>query len=39
LKAAGTEEIARVDGVNDALAQRIYAALHGLEAQSPRNEA
>jgi excinuclease ABC subunit C len=39
LKAAGAEEIARVEGVNDALAQRIYAALHGLEAQSPRNDA
>lgn len=32
LKAAGAEEIARVEGVNAALAQRIYAALHGLEA-------
>ena len=31
LKAAGIEEIARVDGVNAALAERIYAALHGLE--------
>lgn len=30
LKAAGAEEIARVEGVNAALAQRIYAALHGL---------
>lgn len=31
LKAAGVEEIARVEGVNAALAGRIYAALHGLE--------
>ncbi|QQQ03317.1 excinuclease ABC subunit UvrC [Lysobacter enzymogenes] len=32
LKAAGIEEISRVEGVNEALAERIYAALHGLEA-------
>ncbi|KQY51321.1 excinuclease ABC subunit UvrC [Lysobacter sp. Root494] len=32
LKAAGMEEIARVEGVNAALASRIYASLHGLEA-------
>jgi len=31
LKAAGIEEIARVDGINDALAERIYATLHGLD--------
>jgi len=31
LKAAGVEEISRVDGVNDALAERIYATLHGLD--------
>ncbi len=31
LKEAGSEEIARVAGVNDALAARIYASLHGLE--------
>ena len=31
LKAAGVEEISRVEGVNAALAERIYATLHGLE--------
>ncbi|MDI9240174.1 excinuclease ABC subunit UvrC [Lysobacter sp. LF1] len=31
LKAAGIEEIARVDGINAALAERIYATLHGLD--------
>ena len=30
LKAAGEAEIAKVDGINDALAARIYANLHGL---------
>ncbi|TBR10760.1 MAG: excinuclease ABC subunit UvrC, partial [Lysobacter sp.] len=30
LKGAGVEEIARVEGVNAALAQRIYDTLHGL---------
>ena len=39
LKSAGAEEIARVEGVNAALAQRIYAALHGLEPQSPPTQA
>ncbi|MEO6173295.1 MAG: excinuclease ABC subunit UvrC, partial [Arenimonas sp.] len=33
LKEAGAEEIARVDGVSDALAARIYASLHGLESK------
>jgi len=39
LKDAGSEEIARVTGVNDALAARIYASLHGLEfkANSPES--
>jgi excinuclease ABC subunit C len=36
LKRAGWEDIARVDGINAALAQRIYAALHGLDAGSDR---
>lgn len=31
LKEAGAEEIARVEGVNRELAERIYAALHGLQ--------
>ncbi|WP_024890043.1 excinuclease ABC subunit UvrC [Luteimonas huabeiensis] len=31
LKAAGAEEIAQVDGVNAALARRIYDSLHGLD--------
>ena len=31
LKRAGAEEIARVEGINMALAQRIWGALHGIE--------
>ena len=38
LRDAGAEEIARVEGVSDALARRIHAALHGLEPQSPGSE-
>lgn len=33
LKAAGIEEIARVEGINAGLAERIYTTLHGLESQ------
>jgi len=32
LKKAGTEQIAQVEGINHALAERIYATLHGLDA-------
>ncbi len=39
LKNAGAEEIARVEGVSAALASRIYASLHGIEAPaSPPTE-
>ncbi len=34
LKAAGAEEIARVEGINAALAERIWASLHGLPAET-----
>ena len=33
LKSAGIEEIARVEGINAALAERIYASLHGIDTQ------
>jgi excinuclease ABC subunit C len=39
LKAAGVEEISRVEGVNAALAERIYATLHGLETVEPARPA
>lgn len=35
LKAAGAEQIAQVEGVNAALAARIYATLHGLDTGAP----
>ena len=35
LKAAGEAEIAKVEGINDALAARIYANLHGLATPDP----
>ena len=38
LKGAGIEEISRVEGVNAALAERIYATLHGLEAPAAPGE-
>jgi excinuclease ABC subunit C len=38
LKAAGEAEIVRVEGINDALAARIYANLHGLPVPDPAGE-
>ncbi len=37
LKSAGAEEIARVEGINAALAERIYASLHGLPGAGAAN--
>ena len=31
VKAAGVEELSKVEGINEALARRIYAALRGVE--------
>jgi excinuclease ABC subunit C len=39
LKAAGAEEIARVEGINLPLAERIWASLHGMNNDTPRNDA
>ncbi len=38
LKSAGAEEIARVEGINAALAERIYASLHGLPGAGASNQ-
>jgi excinuclease ABC subunit C len=39
LKSAGAEEIARVEGINLPLAERIWASLHGMaQPETPRNE-
>jgi excinuclease ABC subunit C len=39
LKGAGIEELAGVDGINAALARRIYATLHGLPESEPGKSA
>lgn len=38
LKAAAVDEIARVDGVNRALAERVWASLHGLPPAGGAND-
>ena len=38
LKSAGAEEIARVEGINAALAERIHASLHGLPGAGAASE-